>query len=149
MGEWLGILMALLIIAPFFAAIIIWSCCTDLNLISDVISRTFRGVKTNDLNVAFRSGVAPEALCRPLTADTLRRVHACTQVKRAKVDTALRSRLWMLLGIADLDVTYDFEGTAPDGQTLTIRQQARVRIHHVKPRYSDTLIITHVEPIND
>lgn len=51
------------------------------------------------------------------------------------------------MGIADLDVTYDFEGVEPDGQTLTIRQQARVRIHHEKPRYSDTLIITRVEPI--
>lgn len=147
MENWLGILLGLMIITPFFAAIIIWSCCTDLNLISDVISRTFRGEKTDDLSIAFRSGIAPEDLCLPLTTDTLRRVHACTQVTRAKADTALRSKLLLLVGVADLDVTYDFEGTEPDGQTLTIQQQARVRIHHEKPRYSATLIITRVEPI--
>lgn len=137
-----------MIVIPLLICMDIWVCCSRLELIRELIGLIFRGEKTDNLSIAFRSGIAPEDLCIPLTTDTLRRVHSCTQVTRAKADAALRSKLLLLVGIADLDVTYDFEGTEPDGQTLIIHQQARVRIHSEKPRYSATLIITRVEPID-
>lgn len=145
MEDWMALVIVLLVFLPIVIGVLIVDSCMQLNRITEMMERVFKGEAAEDLDIALKSGLAPEDLCYPLTAEMLRRIHACGQVKRARVKADLRHPMKMLLSIAEIDVTYDFEGTEPDGQMLTLHEAARVRVYFEQTRYSHTIIVKQVE----
>lgn len=146
--EAFAIAIAVIFFAAIFAASEIWINSDILNNITELITRTFLGQPVDDLALSINPSLSAEMFCLPLTADDLARVHACTAIKRKTVKTDLFHRMKMLIGIADLAVTYDFEGTLPDGETVSIRDKVylRVRYDDIRSRYGHrTLTLTKVE----
>lgn len=134
-----------LVFVPIAFCVIFVSSCMEMDRITNVMENVYRGKSVEEQEIAMISGLVLSDLCKPLTEETLQRMHACTQVKRAKVKTDLRHPLKLLVSVCELDVTYDFEGTEPDGQTLTISESARVRVYYEKSRYSHVMVIRRVE----
>lgn len=146
--EPLAIIIAIIIIAAITAAYEIWVNSDTVITITDLITRTFLGQPVDDLELSLHPSLTAGMLCLPLTADDLARVHACTAVKRKKVTVDLHHPMKMLLGMADLAVTYDFEGTSPAGETITVQDGAYLRVYFddVRSRYGTrSLTLTKVD----
>lgn len=124
-----GYIAAMLIMLPIGAGLEWWRASEVLDSITDLITCTFLGKPKGDLALSLRPELSAEMFCQPLTAEELDKVHRCTAISRKNVGVELFHWWKMLVGVADLAVTYDFEGTTPDGETITVQDRACLRVH--------------------
>ena len=138
-----------LMIAPL---IILAECfiraCMEINHIAEAIGSVWQGKPIDDPSIAMDGDLSVNELCVPITPEMLRRMHACTQVGQQRMHMELRHPFKLLRGIYELDVTYDFKGTEPDGQTLTISEAARVRVYYEQHGRARMLVIRRVELVD-
>lgn len=109
-----------------------------LERIAELIRCVFRGkLPEDDEALALSPAMRAESLCQPLPEQTLMRVRACVGIRQMDVQVECAHWLRLYLGVADLVVRYDFEGSDAAGETVSVHETAflRVRYSSVRSRF--------------
>lgn len=108
-----------------------------IEAMEDLIRSVFLGRDVDDTGIALAPSMKAEALCQPLTADILTRVRGCTAVRQGDVRVTGVHGLKMYLGVADLIVRYDFDGTDGAGAEVRVAETVflRVKYDSVRSRF--------------
>ena len=116
----------------------------------DVFARTIQALLLGEPPEEMAFQVAPETLLTPLSAETLQRVRACRELRRAEVQVEYASRWWFFRR-GHLRVRYDVEGVTEEGEVVTVQEQALLKVDYIRPgRYgTGTPIVQAVTLLTD
>ena len=113
----------------------------------EAIRAAVMGVSLTGLDVAL-TGVQPEELCHPLTAEQLRQIRACASYTRREMDIRHIPGVWEDEGMLIFRVGYDIAGYDADGNAFAVQAEGAVGLRcavHGGGYFRQVLTISDVE----